>query len=415
MRPAGVTRAAGPWGALALIAVATLTPQDGRGISRLAHWCWQCGALWLADGASNVLLFVPLGVALAALGWRVPVVLAAGCAVTGLVETLQWLGIPPGRLASRGDLLANAAGALLGAALWRLRGWRRPPTPRSALALAYAWVVGVAAVAMGTALALRPSGTARYDSRPLASPVTHVPGAGWFEGTTDSVLVDGVRVRRGYTGPVILATRPSPAATRATLHVHGRDPTPAPVPLLVLHDAGAWRPWLAVAQHGTAAEATLTRRGGAWGLAMPVLSLPGAFAPRAPGEPLRLTVGTTPQALAMEGRAGAWASARTLPLTPLLGWALLQAEVRTDGAWAPLVATLWLALLAVPVGWWGAQGARGPSWGHAVALAVALGGAVALPAPLLASAWPSAAALLQLAAWGGVGAWAARRGMFRHG
>jgi hypothetical protein len=148
---------------------------------------------------------------------------------------------------------------------------------------------------------------------------------------------------------------------------------------------------------------------------MPVLSLPGAFAPRAPGEPLRLTVGTTPQALAMEGRAGAWASARTLPLTPLLGWALLQAEVRTDGAWAPLVATLWLALLAVPVGWWGAQGARGPSWGHAVALAVALGGAVTLPAPLLASAWPSAAALLQLAAWGGVGAWAARRGMFRHG
>jgi hypothetical protein len=410
-----MARAAGPWGALALIAVATLTPQDSRGISRLAHWCWQCGALWLADGASNVLLFLPLGVALAALGWRMPVVLAAGCAVTGLVETLQWLGVPPGRLASRGDLLANAAGTLLGAALWRLRAWRRPPTPGGALALAYTWVAGVAAMAVGTSLALRPSGTARYDSRPVASPVTHVPGSGWFEGTTDSVLVDGVRVRRGYTGPVILATRPSPAAARATLHVHGRDPTPAAVPLLVLHDAGAWRPWLAVAQHGTAAQATLTRAGGAWGLAMPVLSLPGAFAPRPPGEPLLLTVATTPQALAMEGRAGAWADARTLPLTPLLGWALLQAEVRTDGGWAPLVAALWLALLAGPGGWWGAQGARGASWGHAVALAVALGGAVTLPAPLLGSAWPSAAALAQLAAWGGVGAWAARRGMFRHG
>jgi hypothetical protein len=415
--PAGGARTAGLVGALALIAAATLTPQDGRGISRLAHWCWQCGALWLADGASNVLLFLPLGVALAARGWRVPAVVAAGCAVTGLVETLQWVGIPPGRLASRGDLVANAAGALLGAALWRLRGWRRPPTPGGALALAYAWVTGVAAVAVGTALALRPSGTARDDSRPMVSPVTHVPGSGWFEGTTDSVEVDGVRVRRGYTGPVILATRPSPAATRATLHVRGRDPTPAPVPLLVLHDAGAWRPWLAVAQHGTAVQVTLTRAGGAWGLAMPVLSVPGAFAPRAPEAPLRLTVTTTPQAMTVAGRAGPWADARTLPLTPLLGWALLQAEVRTDGTWAPLVATLWLALLAVPVGWWGAQGAgaRRPAWGHAVALAVALWGAVALPVPLLASAGPSAAELMQLAAWSGVGAWASRRGIFRHG
>jgi len=146
--PAGGARTAGLVGALALIAAATLTPQDGRGISRLAHWCWQCGALWLADGASNVLLFLPLGVALAARGWRVPVVAAAGCAVTGLVETLQWVGVPPGRLASRGDLVANVLGALLGAALWRLRGWRRPATSGGALALAYAWVAGVAAVAV---------------------------------------------------------------------------------------------------------------------------------------------------------------------------------------------------------------------------------------------------------------------------
>ena len=141
MSPAGVARAAGPWGALALIAVATLTPQDGRGISQLAHWCWQCGALWLADGASNVLLFLPLGVALAARGWRVPAVAAAGCAVTGLVETLQWVGVPPGRLASRGDLVANVLGTLLGAGLWQLRGWRHPATPRAARALAFAPVL----------------------------------------------------------------------------------------------------------------------------------------------------------------------------------------------------------------------------------------------------------------------------------
>jgi hypothetical protein len=416
-RPAGGARTAGLAGALALIAVATLTPQDGRGVARLAHWCWQCGALWLADGASNVLLFLPLGVALAARGWRVPTVVLLGGAVTLLVETLQWVGVPPGRLASRGDLVANVLGTLLGAGLWRRRGWRRPATPRVARALAVGWVAGVAAVAAGTALALRPAGTARLDSRPVVSPITHVPGSGWFEGTTDSVEVDGVVVRRGYTGPVILATRPSPAATRATLHVHGRDPTPAPVPLLVLHDAGAWRPWLAVAQHGTTAEATLTRTGGAWGLAMPVLSLPGAFAPRSLEEPLTLTVATTPQAISMEGRAGAWGGAHTLSLTPLLGWALLQAEVRTDGAWAPLVATLWLALLAVPVGWWGAQGAgrQRTGWGVAAALTVALGGAVTLPGVLLGSAWPSAAELALVAGLSGVGAWASRRGIFRHG
>ena len=85
--PAGGARTAGLAGALALIAVATLSPGDGRGLARLAHWCWQCGALWLADGASNVLLFLPLGVALAARGWRVPAVAAAGCAVTAFSAT----------------------------------------------------------------------------------------------------------------------------------------------------------------------------------------------------------------------------------------------------------------------------------------------------------------------------------------
>ena len=130
--PAGVARTAGLAGALALIAVATLMPQDGRGVARLTHWCWQCGSLWLADGASNVLLFLPLGVALAARGWRVPAVVLLGGAVTLLVETLQWVGLPPGRLASRGDLVANVAGTLLGAGLWRLRGWWRPRTPWAA-------------------------------------------------------------------------------------------------------------------------------------------------------------------------------------------------------------------------------------------------------------------------------------------
>lgn len=403
------------WAALALIAAATLTPNPGAQVMASSHWCWRCGSVWLADAVSNVVLFVPLGVALAWRGWPPWRVLLGAFALTALVETLQWQGVPPGRLASRLDLLGNTLGALVGVALWRLAAWRHPGSPGAARALAYGWTAAVVGQGLAVGVALAPGGTAVFDSLPVLSEVRQVPGVGWFEGIIDSVNVDGLLGHRGFPGPVILATRPSPAAARVTLHVHGRHPREGEVPLLLLHDAGIWRPWLMVAQNGDAARVTITRRGGDWGLVMPVLRLPGAFAPDSSPRALVLDVVSTPPAVVArgvaEGPRSRWDAYGERRLTPLLGWALVQTQVRTDSRWAWLLHGVWLALLALPVGWWGAQGVTGWRQGAALAavLGVAVAGGLCLPAAFLGTALPPVGDLGWLAAWGAVGMLAARR------
>lgn len=418
--PPARLRAAAPWAALALILAATMVPNPGIVVNPAHHWCWQCGALWLADATSNVLLFVPLGCALAWRGWPTWRVVALAAALTLAVETLQWRGVPPGRLASRMDLLANTLGALAGAAVVQLRGWVRPRTRGAARGAAYGWAGVVVAQGVAVGAALAPAGTVVFDSLPMVSEVTQVPGMGWFEGTIDSVAVDGIKGYRGFAGPVILSTRPSPVAARAAVYVHGRHPQEWDVPLLVLHDAGVWHPWLMVAQQGDDARVTVSRRGGAWGLVMPVLRLPGAFAPDPSPRRLVLEVVTTPPAVAVRGVAdgsqGRWAGEGLRPLTPLLGWSLVQAQVRTDARWAWLFHGAWLALLAFPLGWWGAQGVRGWLQGGAMAgvLTVVLVTGLCLPVALFGVAFPTLADALGLGVWGMTGMLAARRGILRH-
>jgi hypothetical protein len=97
---------------LALVAFMTLWPTTQ--FVATPTFCIICGTLGGVDFTLNVLLFVPLGIALQwALGrWRIVAVI--GIATTLLVETLQWRLIP-GRDASIGDLVANALGTMVGA------------------------------------------------------------------------------------------------------------------------------------------------------------------------------------------------------------------------------------------------------------------------------------------------------------
>lgn len=71
----------------------------------------------------NVTLFVPLGAALAALWCRRSwvTVLVVVAAVSAGVEAFQW-AFPTGRIANSADVLANAAGGLLGIGLVRALG-----------------------------------------------------------------------------------------------------------------------------------------------------------------------------------------------------------------------------------------------------------------------------------------------------
>lgn len=126
---------------VACIAVITLTPVTGT--ARLPFWCFRCGSRPGIDVLLNILLFVPLGVALGILRVRFALAAAAIVTATMSVEALQF-ALPIGRFPSVRDILTNTTGGLVG--VWLALAWRpllRPP-PRRALALgitaAGAWI-----------------------------------------------------------------------------------------------------------------------------------------------------------------------------------------------------------------------------------------------------------------------------------
>lgn len=129
-RPSFVRRVVVPWllaayGVGLALVLLWPTPVD-RGASeavqavvRLAHWL---GFEWVSystvEVSANVVLFVPLGWLVAALlpraFWWVGVLLGVGVSVTAEAAQLLFL---PERFSSVVDVVANSAGALLGALL----------------------------------------------------------------------------------------------------------------------------------------------------------------------------------------------------------------------------------------------------------------------------------------------------------
>jgi hypothetical protein len=100
--------------AVAAIVAATGIPIEVRGTP------WGQINLDVQDIANNLLLYVPLGIAL----WRrsLLVVLASALLLSSAIETAQLWSI--GRFASPVDAAANTVGAMLGALAWRSAGIR---------------------------------------------------------------------------------------------------------------------------------------------------------------------------------------------------------------------------------------------------------------------------------------------------
>lgn len=122
----------------------------------IATLCLLCGDRGLADAVLNVVLFLPLGVVLAATGrarWRSAGV--AGLTISLLIEFGQVL--IPGRHPTAGDVVWNAAGAIVGALLWAwlsARSRASQPSERGAVA---AICAGIAVIASGVLLSPDPT------------------------------------------------------------------------------------------------------------------------------------------------------------------------------------------------------------------------------------------------------------------
>ena len=118
--------------ALAAIFGATLYPSGGETQAPLVL-CIVCGEQGVSDALTNLILFMPLGAALALGGWRgAAITLAATLLSTG-IEGAQLL--IPGRDPSLGDILFNGLGGTVGGAVIAAGPWWIAPTPRRAKTL----------------------------------------------------------------------------------------------------------------------------------------------------------------------------------------------------------------------------------------------------------------------------------------
>lgn len=100
--------------AIATVGIATLIPLSGPGAGGPTLCLLFCGPRGAADNLANVLLFLPLGFALALNGFGVRRAALLGMAGSLVVEAAQ-LSIVTGRDANPADVISNAAGAALGA------------------------------------------------------------------------------------------------------------------------------------------------------------------------------------------------------------------------------------------------------------------------------------------------------------
>lgn len=135
--------------------MATLTPIPGQAAesAKTPFLCFACGDTGGADLLNNVVLFIPFGLSLAAMGLPRFHAVAFGLALSGLVETMQY-GVIAGRDASLNDLVANTAGTVLGWVVMSLRHRWLQPSPLAARRLCIAWIGWVMATMLFTRWAL---------------------------------------------------------------------------------------------------------------------------------------------------------------------------------------------------------------------------------------------------------------------
>ena len=133
---------------IVMVLAATLLPSEPE---REVHWvhvfCVLCGKASLADAFANMVLFIPLGVALRLKGNAPHCVLLCAATLSLSVELAQFA--IPGRNPSLGDFIFNTLGAAIGGAVLRQARLWVSPGPRVASRLSL-----VAALVAGTVLAM---------------------------------------------------------------------------------------------------------------------------------------------------------------------------------------------------------------------------------------------------------------------
>lgn len=326
-------------------------------MARIGHDCLICGSDGAADAILNALLFLPLGMALAAAGLRSRLVLLTLFVLSTAIEVAQ-LGIP-GRYSNLGDVVFNTGGGFAGSVLIAhatgLRAWSR----RHRSAIAAATVALPIAVAAASAWLLLPGlQRAKYYGQ-------------WTADLGDALGVYEGHVLSARIGAQAAPSRPlkdSPAARRSilagdtiTVIAVAGPPPPRLSPVFSIYD-GERREVLLLGAVGSDIVLRIRRNAARLRFDQPDLRWRGALRGVGAGDTVRMSV----------WRAGRWtfclelkARVRCTRSGAGRGWALLLAPGDAPAALTSAADIAWIgggvALLLFGIGLWTGAGLRWPA------------------------------------------------------
>lgn len=330
------------------VLIGTLMPSPGSP-STFDFWCITCGEFAALDVMANIVLFMPLGFALAVAMNRRWLPVAMCVATTLLVEALQ-VGIIVGRDASFRDLLANSVGGIIGVELALRRRRLLWPLPTAARRLALGWSAAFAGVCAATAWGVRPAFV------PRSLWVQWLPLRAGYEPFTGRLLafdVDGIDLPLGFPpGSLGLDKRLMADSWRATATID-RDSLTARRSVIVRISEEFTQPF-ALEQRNWDLTCLQKTRSAELRFRSPRITLRDA---------LRLSSGTHPDivrlrcihrdgALVASVESSAEAREEVVPLSPSLGWTLLSPFSIPIDARTWWIGALWLMALVFPIGYW---------------------------------------------------------------
>lgn len=370
----------------AIILALTLWPSP-ESVEALPIGCFYCSRRATADAIANVILFMPLGAAIAwatrgsRWAWR------AGLALSLLIELTQRFVI--GRDPSIGDVVTNTIGAALGALLFlylRTEA-RREPDARKALRAGAA----ASGIVVLTAWFLGPAPTTATHYAQWTPVLGHLE---WYRGRVLAAHIGDEPLRAGRVS--------DPASLQAFVQGRGRlevrglagPPPPALAPFFSVYDARQ-REILLLGVDREALVLRYHRRASGWRLDEPDVRLERGMAGITSADTIAIVAERVGAKTCLTGvaRNGCLPGG-----TPGRAWSLLYYPEAAPGWMRATLDLLWLVGLALPIGWY--SGMRRAMIAPAIMLAAAL---LAVP-PLVGSSRAPPVELLAVAAGMAIGA-----------
>lgn len=341
------------------IAWATLTPDAGT--PDVDHGCLICGSLGGVDAVLNVLLFVPLGIALALAQVRGRTAVGAMSLFSVCIELMQATVIA-GRFGTLADVITNSLGGLLGflAGTHGLRLLR--PSPIAARFLALGWMILWTAGQGVVAYALIPVTTDDAYFARIRRP--HRDTGTQFPGTVHDARIGPARLRNGPVdgSDQVRALYASQRGIPFIATVSAAGPTAERVEIVIV--GGENGGIASFEQSGR--DLIYGARTGADQLHLRPLwfRIPEAF----PGVPdsgaarqMRLHAQYGRSTVTLQVDDGMRQQTRRLVHRLSYGWVLVNPmNVFLDGTFdETIVGALWMVVLLLPAGYWGVLALRG--------------------------------------------------------